>query len=342
MLCYLAVALKNVLGYDDSLDAFGVHGVGGFVGAVLTGVFCSALVQGSSTDGVFAFSAHRSQLEALKKDDGKMIKDAKEAEKKAADDAKAKESELTPQIEALTKAKEEADKKFADAPVGKREAEAKAATEAKEKLKEATDALDKVKDEAALKADAVAKMEADEKTLQGLADKQDADGKSGMSQLFIQIKAAVFSVVFAFVLSIGLVFLTQALTMGNFKTKPASEALGLDRTEHGEVGFDFSGATESVNVVSTEPRAASTPRGNGRFDMQLSGADAKELMAAWTELCKPTDGPPDKDFLALYPHVTTVRGTTFRCRGGDPAEIKKRLEALFTRHTGKSVTATKV
>ena len=33
-LCYLAVALKNRLGYDDSLDAFGVHGVGGFVGAV--------------------------------------------------------------------------------------------------------------------------------------------------------------------------------------------------------------------------------------------------------------------------------------------------------------------
>ena len=40
ILCYLAVAVKNALGYDDSLDAFGIHGVGGFVGAVLTGVFC--------------------------------------------------------------------------------------------------------------------------------------------------------------------------------------------------------------------------------------------------------------------------------------------------------------
>ena len=37
--CYGAVLLKGVLGYDDSLDAFGVHGVGGFIGAVLTGVF---------------------------------------------------------------------------------------------------------------------------------------------------------------------------------------------------------------------------------------------------------------------------------------------------------------
>jgi Amt family ammonium transporter len=40
LVCYVAVSLKPVLKYDDSLDAFGVHGVGGFLGAVLTGVFC--------------------------------------------------------------------------------------------------------------------------------------------------------------------------------------------------------------------------------------------------------------------------------------------------------------
>jgi Amt family ammonium transporter len=45
-ICYAsAVFLKNALKYDDSLDAFGVHGVGGFVGAMLTGVFASAAVQ---------------------------------------------------------------------------------------------------------------------------------------------------------------------------------------------------------------------------------------------------------------------------------------------------------
>jgi Amt family ammonium transporter len=38
--CYLFVSKKEKLGYDDSLDAFGVHGVGGTVGAILTGVFC--------------------------------------------------------------------------------------------------------------------------------------------------------------------------------------------------------------------------------------------------------------------------------------------------------------
>jgi Amt family ammonium transporter len=48
LICYLAVVrMKRALGYDDSLDAFGVHGVGGFVGAILTGVFVDAGLGGS-------------------------------------------------------------------------------------------------------------------------------------------------------------------------------------------------------------------------------------------------------------------------------------------------------
>ncbi|HEX2940412.1 MAG TPA: ammonium transporter [Rhodopila sp.] len=43
-----ATSLKHMLGYDDSLDAFGVHGVGGIVGALLTGVFAYAPL--SATD----------------------------------------------------------------------------------------------------------------------------------------------------------------------------------------------------------------------------------------------------------------------------------------------------
>ncbi len=42
LICYFAVtSLKKALGYDDSLDAFGVHGIGGFTGAILTGVFAT-------------------------------------------------------------------------------------------------------------------------------------------------------------------------------------------------------------------------------------------------------------------------------------------------------------
>jgi Amt family ammonium transporter len=43
--CYFAaVHIKKMLGYDDSLDAFGVHGVGGIIGAILTGVFADVTV----------------------------------------------------------------------------------------------------------------------------------------------------------------------------------------------------------------------------------------------------------------------------------------------------------
>jgi len=53
-LCYLAVVkVKVALGYDDSLDAFGVHGIGGIVGAILTGVFVDAGLGGAGLeDGV--------------------------------------------------------------------------------------------------------------------------------------------------------------------------------------------------------------------------------------------------------------------------------------------------
>jgi ammonium transporter, Amt family len=49
IVCYFACTkLKHAFGYDDSLDAFGVHGVGGTLGAVLTGVF--ATVQAADPD----------------------------------------------------------------------------------------------------------------------------------------------------------------------------------------------------------------------------------------------------------------------------------------------------
>jgi len=42
-----ATSLKRMLGYDDSLDAFGVHGIGGIVGAILTGVFAVEAIGGT-------------------------------------------------------------------------------------------------------------------------------------------------------------------------------------------------------------------------------------------------------------------------------------------------------
>jgi ammonium transporter, Amt family len=47
VICFVAAtSLKHALGYDDSLDAFGVHGIGGIVGALLTGIFVSKEISG--------------------------------------------------------------------------------------------------------------------------------------------------------------------------------------------------------------------------------------------------------------------------------------------------------
>lgn len=51
VICFLAsTTMKQKLGYDDSLDVFGVHGVGGFVGIVLAGLFCAEMFGGNQGD----------------------------------------------------------------------------------------------------------------------------------------------------------------------------------------------------------------------------------------------------------------------------------------------------
>ena len=52
--CYVAVSMiKPLLGHDDSLDAFGVHGIGGMWGALATGLFATKLVNPAGNDGLF-------------------------------------------------------------------------------------------------------------------------------------------------------------------------------------------------------------------------------------------------------------------------------------------------
>jgi Amt family ammonium transporter len=55
--CYGGVLLKDKLGYDDALDAFGVHGVGGLAGALLTGVFAEKALNEAGADGLLAGNA---------------------------------------------------------------------------------------------------------------------------------------------------------------------------------------------------------------------------------------------------------------------------------------------
>jgi len=211
LVCYGSVCLKPRFGYDDSLDAFGVHGVGGFLGAILTGVFCYAAVNSNGADGLIAskFSAE------------------------------------------------------------------------------------------------------------------------GIKQAGIQLLAALASVVFTFGLSLILVKLVDSLV--GFTVEPREETEGLDRSEHGEVGFDLSLALESVpETPAHEPRAALVPpNGVRRFTVVVEGADPAELKNTWSELCQTGPTPPPDEFRAVYPYMTTVQGNRFRFRGGDPKMMSENLRLLL-------------
>jgi Amt family ammonium transporter len=52
LVCYFAVAMKNKLGWDDALDVWGVHGVGGILGVILLGVFASTTVNAAGSNGL--------------------------------------------------------------------------------------------------------------------------------------------------------------------------------------------------------------------------------------------------------------------------------------------------
>ena len=63
--CYGAVLAKYKYGYDDSLDAFGIHGVGGLAGALLTGVFAEKVLNDAGNDGALFGNPHQLVVQAL-------------------------------------------------------------------------------------------------------------------------------------------------------------------------------------------------------------------------------------------------------------------------------------
>ncbi|MGA3279718.1 MAG: ammonium transporter [Smithella sp.] len=66
MVCYVAVAIiKGKLGYDDSLDTFGVHGVGGTVGTIATGIFAEKAVNATGNNGLLFGNAHQLLVQCI-------------------------------------------------------------------------------------------------------------------------------------------------------------------------------------------------------------------------------------------------------------------------------------
>lgn len=62
---YFVMKIKHAAGYDDSLDAFGVHGVGGLIGILSTGLFAQAAINGAGANGLFFGNAKLFFTQAL-------------------------------------------------------------------------------------------------------------------------------------------------------------------------------------------------------------------------------------------------------------------------------------
>jgi ammonium transporter len=322
IVCYFAVQVKSLLGYDDSLDAFGVHGIGGFLGAVLTGVFCYATIQLASQDGYFAHKGLAKQPEALQKE----------------------AKDLSEQIKAIEKTEPDLKKKMEDAA---RAVDSGKTDKDKEELQKKADDAKKEYEEIANKIErrnvrikAIGSESEDGSELKKVKDKIDGYKKAEkgpMTQVGIQFRAAAISAAFAFLVSLVLAFLVQLITLGNFRTSIAKESEGLDQTEHGETGFDLGGIDTLPLGRTTEPKAAKVPPGGKRFEVVVEGVENGGLLQAWSQLCQPTEGPADPDFKAVYPYVTTVQGNRFRLRGGDPKTLSASIQKLFQKKLGKPV-----
>ncbi len=64
IVCYIALNAKTKFGYDDSLDAFGVHGVGGTLGTLMTGLFASVAINAVGANGLFFGNAKQLFVQA--------------------------------------------------------------------------------------------------------------------------------------------------------------------------------------------------------------------------------------------------------------------------------------
>jgi hypothetical protein len=154
-----------------------------------------------------------------------------------------------------------------------------------------------------------------------------ADGQVG--QIKVQLLAALVAVGYSFVLT---AILVKGIDLAcGFCLTTTAENEGLDRSEHGEVGFDLGPSPDSVpEQEPQEPRpAAVPPDGQKRFTVVVEGLSSGELTHAWSDLCQAGPKPPPPEFRALYPYMTTVQGNRFRFRGGDPSALRENLQRLF-------------
>jgi ammonium transporter, Amt family len=160
------------------------------------------------------------------------------------------------------------------------------------------------------------------------------------AQIWVQFVAAIVAAGYGFVATLILVKAIDLVVGFNVDAKAEND--GLDVSQHGELGFDFSPALDlQAEIGGPEPRAADVPpNGKGRFSVIIEGPTVESLRSVWSALCQSSNGsPPSAEFLSIYPYVNTLQGNRFRFRGGDRSAIRASLQRLFQDKLGDAVQA---
>jgi ammonium transporter, Amt family len=148
------------------------------------------------------------------------------------------------------------------------------------------------------------------------------------------------------VFPVSLVFFWVVEKVIGNRVSPEVELQGLDVPEMGVLGYineDPKAPEGHVLHASAEPRSARVPPdGKGRFTVVVEGVDPEVLAEAWSKLCSPGPSRPAAEFLAVYPYMTSLQGTRFRFRGGDPGAIRTQLLTLLRNNLDGAVPQTRV
>lgn len=151
------------------------------------------------------------------------------------------------------------------------------------------------------------------------------------TQLYAQCFGLLANVVWVCAAALVVFWVIEKL-VGN-RVRPEVELQGLDVPELGVMGYineDPKAPEGHVLHPSAEPRQAQTPpKDRKRYSVSVSGLTPAQLKAIWSDLCLPGEAPPPPEFLQVYPHMTTLQGTLFRFRDGEPAEVCASLVRLL-------------
>jgi ammonium transporter, Amt family len=151
------------------------------------------------------------------------------------------------------------------------------------------------------------------------------------SQFFAECIGVLANIVWVFAAAYVCFWIVEKL-IGN-RVRPEVELQGLDVPEMGVLGYineDPKTPEGHLTHAPAEPRAAVVP-GDGlpRYSLVVEGLAPDKLRDIWANLCQPGKEPPSKEFLLVYPHMTTVQGNRFRFRGGDPKLVRDGLAGLL-------------